>query len=177
MSSPRHQLLTDSGHNDPHTCSDAETRSVHCKVDPPRMSTRHPDLKEFQQCRKADARQKNERGAGPVPDREQKPRESERRHVLQIGRHRGFRANTGGAEGQTDERHATARTKRGRRACSPRRDPRRTFWRRSSACDPPRAYRCYFSSALLPYQPVQLTIDILLGSPSLESIYSTLDVL
>jgi hypothetical protein len=46
-SSPRHQLLTDPGYNEPDTKSDAEARRVHCKIDPPRMSTWHPDLKDF----------------------------------------------------------------------------------------------------------------------------------
>ena len=103
-SSPRHQLLADPGYNEPHTKSDAETRRVHCKVAPPRMSTWHPGLKRFKQRRKADASQWNKDTAGPVADREQKARESERPRVLQKERQRGFGANTGRAKGETDER-------------------------------------------------------------------------
>jgi hypothetical protein len=58
------------GHNEIYTDSDAETQRVHCKVNPSRMPTRHPDLKHLKRRHKADAGQWNKQRAGPIPDRE-----------------------------------------------------------------------------------------------------------
>jgi hypothetical protein len=49
------QLVSYPGHNKIHTDSDTETQRVHCKVDPSRMPTRHPDLKHLKRRHKADA--------------------------------------------------------------------------------------------------------------------------